>query len=66
MTKEYDERKASGGKHCMSSRLLKALHIFVVVGCVLLAAAFILMLLFPAYNGADGWLGFLPRTDARP
>lgn len=66
MTKEYDERKAADGNRRKSSRLLKALHIFVVVGCVLLAAAFILMLLFPAYNGADGWLGILPRSDARP
>ncbi len=37
--------------------LLSVLRIVVVIGCVLTALAFVVMLLFPAYGGSDGWIG---------
>ena len=55
MTKEYDDYKSDKRKHKPISVLIKVLGVFVIVGVVLAAVMFFLMLLFPARNG-DGWV----------
>lgn len=55
MTKDYEEYKSQKGKHKAVDVLIKVLGIVVVVGLVLLAVMFSLMLLFPA-RGGEGWI----------
>ena len=47
MTKDYDEYKASKGKHQALNVILKVLEGIVIVGCVFVGLFFLLMVAFP-------------------
>ena len=54
MTKNFDEYKSNKGR---CDKFIKVMEVVLTIALVLLLLAFILMLLFPAWNGG-GWLEF--------
>ena len=66
MGKDYDENKSRRGGRKWFDILFVSLRALVVIGCILVALAFVIMLLFPSYNGLKGWTNFFNPNPLKP